>query len=67
MLERPSEEDPRNVDEEANVVRFKALCLHISPGTETAIAGYYSLSAANTSEISCVWWSCYKLGDFETV
>jgi hypothetical protein len=55
MLERPSEEDPRNVDEEANVVRFKALCLHISPGTETAIAGYYSLSAANTSEISCVW------------
>jgi hypothetical protein len=41
MFEGPCEEIARNVDEEANVVRFSALCLRISAGTETVIPGHY--------------------------
>jgi hypothetical protein len=41
MLQRPSEEDSRNVTEEANVVHVKALCSYISPGTEAAIPGHF--------------------------
>jgi len=72
MLEGPSEE--------IHEIRTKKLTWFVlmhcacifpqgprQPLQDITIPGYHRLNTANTSEISCMWWSCYKLDVFEKV